>query len=96
MKFTLMEFNDFDNENGSLLAINARLFDNELALMLVKCKSDECKCAFEFVRKKYHVYFGFGSTEDGKENGWWITDTKSPKANYVPVYVFRKVEIENE
>lgn len=96
MKFTLMEFNDFDNENGSLLAINARLFDRKLAVMLAKCKSDECGCPFESVRKKYHVYFGFGSTSDGKENGWWIVSTKDVKPNYVPVYVFRKVGIKNE
>lgn len=93
MKFTMMEFNDFDNGDGGLLAINARLFDKKLAAMLAKCKADEYKCPFESVRKKYYVYFGYGSTEDGKENGWWITDTKSPKANYVPVYVFRKVDV---
>lgn len=96
MKFTMMEFNDFDNEDGSLLAINAKLFDKNLAKMLVKCKSDECGCRFEPVRKKYHVYFGYGSTSDGKENGWWIVSTKDVKPNYVPVYVFRKVGIENE
>ena len=87
------DFGTFYGEQDQLFAIS-RKFSLEEADRIFSDETGDYLKDFRVVNG--YVYFGFGVDDLGeKQHGWWLAYGEPHKRTHVPVYVYKRKELQN-